>query len=98
MRRCFLLLVDGLRPDIAERLLEEGRLPHLTAMVREGGGGITRAVTSFPSTTTVSYLPFLTGCIVINASLEETETEQYVEVKYARGRTYFSATSRARSW
>ncbi len=62
MRRCFLLLVDGLRPDIAERLLEEGRLPHLTAMVREGGGGITRAVTSFPSTTTVSYLPFLTGC------------------------------------
>ena len=62
MKRCFLLLVDGLRPDVAERLLQDGSLPHLAAMVRDGGGGITRAVTSFPSTTSVSYLPFLTGC------------------------------------
>ena len=61
MRRCFLLLVDGLRPDVAEGLLEAGRLPHLAAMV-QGGGGVTRAVTSFPTTTSVSYLPFLTGC------------------------------------
>ncbi len=61
MRRCFLLLVDGLRPDVAERQLQDGRLPHLADMVRNGGG-ITRAVTCFPSTTSVSYLPFLTGC------------------------------------
>ncbi len=61
MKRCFLLLVDGLRPDVAEHMLGAGRLPHLDAMIRDGGGA-TRAVTAFPSTTSVSYLPFLTGC------------------------------------
>ena len=60
MRRCFLLLIDGLRPDVAEAELGAGRLPNLARMVK--GGGATRAITSFPSTTSVSYLPFLTGC------------------------------------
>ncbi|HEU4697678.1 MAG TPA: alkaline phosphatase family protein [Gemmatimonadales bacterium] len=59
-RRCVLLLVDGLRPDVAERELAAGTLPHLAAMVR--AGGTTRAITVFPSTTSVAYLPFLTGC------------------------------------
>ena len=58
--RCLLLLVDGLRPDVAEARLEAGELPHLEAMLREGGH--TRAITVFPSTTSVAYLPFLTGC------------------------------------
>lgn len=60
MRRCFLLLIDGLRPDVAEAELAAGRLPSLARLV--ASGGTTRAVTSFPSTTSVSYLPFLTGC------------------------------------
>src|SRR5512134_1514868 len=60
MRRCFLLLIDGLRPDVAEAELAAGRLPHLARLVSTGG--ISRAITSFPSTTSVSYLPFLTGC------------------------------------
>jgi len=60
MRRCFLLLIDGLRPDVAEAELAAGRLPHLARLVSSGGTG--RAITSFPSTTSVSYLPFLTGC------------------------------------
>lgn len=60
MRRCFLLLVDGLRPDVAERKLAAGRLPELAAMLADGGR--TRAITAFPSTTSVAYLPFLTGC------------------------------------
>ncbi|NOT07707.1 MAG: sulfatase-like hydrolase/transferase, partial [Gemmatimonadales bacterium] len=60
MRRCFLLLIDGLRPDVAEAELAAGRLPHLARLV--AGGGVARAITSFPSTTSVSYLPFLTGC------------------------------------
>lgn len=60
MRRCFLLLIDGLRPDVAEAELLAGRLPHLARLVRSGGAA--RAITSFPSTTSVSYLPFLTGC------------------------------------
>lgn len=60
MRRCFLLLIDGLRPDVAEAELAAGRLPALARLVASGGA--TRAITSFPSTTSVSYLPFLTGC------------------------------------
>ncbi len=60
MRRCFLLLIDGLRPDVAEAELAAGRLPNLARLVASGGAG--RAITSFPSTTSVSYLPFLTGC------------------------------------
>src|SRR3954471_10706636 len=60
MNRCFLLLVDGLRPDVAQRRLELGDLPHLASMLRRGGR--TTAITGFPSTTSVAYLPFLTGC------------------------------------
>lgn len=60
MRRCFLLLVDGLRPDVAEGRLAAGDLPNLSEMLREGGR--TQAITGFPSTTSVAYLPFLTGC------------------------------------
>ena len=60
MRRVILMLVDGLRPDVAETELGRGRLPHLAAMVGKGGAG--RALTVFPSTTLVAYLPFLTGC------------------------------------
>jgi hypothetical protein len=58
--RCFLLLVDGLRPDVAEACLAAGDLPHLAEMLADGGH--TRAITVFPSTTSVAYLPFLTGC------------------------------------
>src|SRR6266545_539908 len=58
--RCLLLLVDGLRPDVAEERLSAGQLPNLEAMLRSGGR--TRAITVFPSTTSVAYLPFLTGC------------------------------------
>jgi hypothetical protein len=58
--RCFLLLVDGLRADVAEARLAAGELPHLETML--GAGGRTRALTVFPSTTSVAYLPFLTGC------------------------------------
>lgn len=60
MRRCFLLLVDGLRPDVAEARLLAGDLPHLQGMLADGGR--TCAITAFPSTTSVAYLPFFTGC------------------------------------
>ena len=61
MQCVILLLVDGLRADMAEGLLAAGELPHLAAMTARRGIG--RAVTTFPSTTGVSYLPFLTGCM-----------------------------------
>jgi Type I phosphodiesterase / nucleotide pyrophosphatase len=60
VRRCFLLLVDGLRPDVAQARLAAGHLPHLADMLLQGGR--THAITGFPSTTSVAYLPFLTGC------------------------------------
>lgn len=60
MRRVILLLVDGLRPDVAEEALAAGMLPALQAMTADQG--IARGVTVFPSTTSVAYLPFLTGC------------------------------------
>jgi hypothetical protein len=61
VNRCFLLLVDGLRFDLAEAERAAGRLPHIGALVARGGG--TCAITAFPSTTSVAYLPFLTGCM-----------------------------------
>ena len=61
MRRALLLLVDGLRADVAESELAAGNLPNLAALTASGGR--TRAVTAFPSTTSVAYLPFLTGCL-----------------------------------
>ncbi len=60
MKRVVLLLVDGLRPDVAEAALGRGELPNLAAMT--AGRGVQRAITAFPSTTSVAYLPFLTGC------------------------------------
>lgn len=60
-RRCILILVDGLRPDVAEAELSAGRLPHFARLVARGSR--TRATTAFPSTTSVAYLPFLTGCL-----------------------------------
>jgi hypothetical protein len=60
-RRVILILVDGLRPDVAEAELAAGHLPHLSRLVSRGGQA--RAITAFPSTTSVAYLPFLTGCL-----------------------------------
>jgi hypothetical protein len=59
MNRCFLLLIDGLRPDVADARLAAGDLPNISAMLATGGRSI--AITGFPSTTSVAYLPFLTG-------------------------------------
>ncbi|MGE0440754.1 MAG: alkaline phosphatase family protein [Gemmatimonadales bacterium] len=58
-RRVLLVLVDGLRPDVAEAALARGDLPNLATLT--GSGGVGRAITAFPSTTSVAYLPFLTG-------------------------------------
>ncbi|MGD9525092.1 MAG: alkaline phosphatase family protein [Gemmatimonadales bacterium] len=61
MKRALLLLVDGLRDDVARAELAAGRLPHLAALT--AGGTRATAATVFPSTTSVAYLPFLTGCL-----------------------------------
>jgi len=61
VNRALLLLIDGLRADVAESELAAGRLPHLAALTERGARR--RAATVFPSTTSVAYLPFLTGCL-----------------------------------
>lgn len=61
MRRALLLLIDGLRADVAEAELAAGRLPNLARLTERGARR--RATTVFPSTTSVAYLPFLTGCL-----------------------------------
>src|SRR5215208_5384521 len=81
MTRCFLLLVDGLRPDVAERRLLAGDLPHLREMLRQGGR--TTAITGFPSTTSVAYLPFLTGCTPGHCDIPST---RWLDRRAYRGR------------
>ncbi len=61
MKRAILLLIDGLRADVAERAIADGLLPHMAALTAPGARQ--RAATAFPSTTSVAYLPFLTGAL-----------------------------------
>lgn len=61
MTRALLLLIDGLRADLAESEFAAGRLPHLARLTEQGARR--RAASVFPSTTSVAYLPFLTGCL-----------------------------------
>jgi len=60
-RRVVFVLVDGVRPDVMQHLLDRGDLPELARWVREPGG-MTVGTTVFPSTTGVAYIPFLYGC------------------------------------
>lgn len=81
MRRVFLVLVDGLCPDVAERWLAQGSLPNLARMME--GGGHTRAVTVFPSTTGVAYLPLLTGC---SPGRADVPSIRWIDRRHYRGR------------
>jgi len=60
VRRAFLILIDGLRPDVLEAEVAAGRLPNLKALTDRGARS--RAISVLPTTTSVAYLPFLTGC------------------------------------
>lgn len=56
-----MLLADGARADIFERLLAAGDLPQIQRHVVDRGG-YRRAASTFTSTTGPAHLPFLTGC------------------------------------
>ena len=60
-RSCLMLLADGARSDIFERLLHAGDLPEIQRHVVDRGG-YRRASSTFTSTTGPAHLPFLTGC------------------------------------
>ncbi|MBT8230466.1 MAG: alkaline phosphatase family protein, partial [Bacteroidia bacterium] len=58
--RCVFYLIDGARPDILSRLIDEGHLPNIQKHMIEEGSFV-KGTTCFPSTTGPAYLPFLTG-------------------------------------
>ena len=60
-KRCFVVLIDGSRPDVLKDLIQMGEMPNLERHLVEPYGFRT-AVSCFPSTTGPAYLPFLTGC------------------------------------
>jgi hypothetical protein len=59
-RSAIIILADGARADIFERMLAAGELPEIQRHV-VGRGGYRRATSTFTSTTIPAHLPFLTG-------------------------------------
>jgi type I phosphodiesterase/nucleotide pyrophosphatase len=59
-RRVVCILIDGVRHDVLQDLLDRGDLPNLSRWVIEPGG-LTAGTTVFPSTTGVAYIPILFG-------------------------------------
>lgn len=59
-KRAVVILADGARPDVLERLVRQGSLPAIARAFP--GAGRRVAVSGFPSTTVCAFLPILTGC------------------------------------
>lgn len=59
-RSAIIILADGARADVFERLLAAGELPEIQRHV-VARGGYRRATSTFTSTTIPAHLPFLTG-------------------------------------
>ncbi|MBI2690935.1 MAG: alkaline phosphatase family protein [Solirubrobacterales bacterium] len=59
-RQAIVLLADGARADVFERMLNAGELPEIQRHVVDRGGHRT-ATSTFTSTTIPAHLPFLTG-------------------------------------
>ena len=93
MKRAFLILVDGLRPDVLESELEAARLPNLARLTERGAR--TRAVSVFPTTTSVAYLPFLTGCFPGTCNIP---TIRWLDRAAYGGRWWTDRAGRSRRW
>lgn len=59
IRKLIFLGLDGLEPDLVERYLAEGKLPHLAALRRQGR--YSRLRTTFPPLSPVAWATFATG-------------------------------------
>jgi len=59
-RRVIMLGLDGLEPTLVERMMDEGRLPHLSELRRRGT--YRRLATSTPALSPVAWSTFATGC------------------------------------
>ncbi len=60
-RLALIYLIDGARPDVLRRLLDDGELPNIRREVM-ASGTFRLASSCLPSTTGPAHLPFLTGC------------------------------------
>ena len=60
VRRVVILGLDGLDPELVERFLKEGRLPHLAKLRDEGT--YKRLGTTWPPLSPVAWSSFSTGC------------------------------------
>lgn len=58
---CVFFLLDGFRPDVLRKLIDEGKLPNLKSLFVDEGT-FWKGTTVFPSTTGPAYLPMVTGC------------------------------------
>ena len=54
------MLVDGARPDVMGQMLSSGDLPNIQRYLARDGSNLT-GVTCLPSSTSLAYLPMLTG-------------------------------------
>lgn len=54
-------LMDGFRPDVLKKLIDEGKLPNIKKIFVDEGT-FWNGTTVFPSTTGPAYLPMVTGC------------------------------------
>lgn len=57
--RVIVLLADGARPDVLTRAIDQGHLPAIERLRREGG--MHELTSTFPSVTGPAYAPFLMG-------------------------------------
>lgn len=67
-RSAIILLADGARADVFERMLAAGELPEIERHV-VARGGYRRAASTFTSTTIPAHLPFLTGRFAGSANI-----------------------------
>ncbi|MDY7092087.1 MAG: alkaline phosphatase family protein [Acidobacteriota bacterium] len=80
---------DGGADWVVDRLLDEGRLPHLAEMVRRGARA-EHSVTSFPSKTSVGHASIWTGCWadghgVLNNRMPYRDAAEHSLVETLRG-------------
>lgn len=60
-RNVILFFIDGLSPDVLERMLDAGDLPSIDGLFARGGVGVQNAVTSLPAVTYANAVTMLTG-------------------------------------
>jgi len=59
-KKAIFYLIDGARPDILQKLVDQNVLPNIKKYLIDEGSFV-KGTTCFPSTTGPAYLPFLTG-------------------------------------